>query len=151
MISDLRRHEPVLKKPEELTDDIMEAIMAKKAPVTAMSNHSRRSRTLVLASRLLAVASVCLFLIFGYEQYVVVDKIGKLESQNATISQNSKYKTALRINNVISLVRSDPEWMNYYNEYSRNEPAKLRLVKAAFLIEMATFSGKEPTNKVPQK
>jgi hypothetical protein len=143
MISDLRKREPVLERPDELTDDIMEAILAKKVPIIAMTHPSRRSRTLILATRLLAVASVCLFLVFGYEQYVVVDKIGRLESQNAAIYQNSKYTTAIKINQFIALAKADPNLLKHYSMLEQENPNKLHLLKAAIFLDIFMMSGND--------
>jgi hypothetical protein len=148
LIAALRSKEPVLKDPEELTGNIMEAILKKieirTAPVIPVEK-SNRQLTIIL--RLLAAASVCLFLIFGYEQYVVVDKIGKLEIQNASISQNKKYGAAVKINQVVALLKSDPKVLAYFKKTGAEKPDKLNLLKAAILFDILTIAGNDTTHQ----
>jgi hypothetical protein len=96
-----------------------------------------------MLARLLAAASVCLFMVFGYEQYVVVDKIGKLERQNAAIAKNSEYNQAVKINRLIALVKSDPELFNHYKKLQKNEASKLNLIKAAFFLDILMIAGND--------
>lgn len=78
---------PFLSNSDKLTDDILNAI----------SNTDTRSETdavlkgnenhfLIFAQRFFAAASVCLFLVFGAEQFIVVNKITTLENKLSGIS-----------------------------------------------------------------
>lgn len=137
----LRSKEPVLKDPEELTGNIMEAIRKKTeirtVPVVPVEK-SNRQLTIIL--RLLAAASVCLFLILGYEQYVVIDKIGRLEGQNASISHNKKYKAAIKTNQVISLLKSDPEILKHFKKMQEENPKRSNLLKAALIVNFLSLT-----------
>jgi hypothetical protein len=143
MISDLRKREPVLERPDELTDAVMAAIRIKEAGSSQSKKPAQRPQTLTFVTRLLAAASVCLFLVFGYEQYVVVDKIGRLEAQNATISQNSKYTTAIKINQFIALAKADPNLLRHYSMLEQENPNKLHLLKAAIFLDIFMISGND--------
>lgn len=139
LIAALRAKEPELKDPEELTGNIMEAIRKKAeirtAPVPPVEKPNRQ---LTLLLRLLAAASVCLFMVFSYEQYVVVDKIGRLEIQNASISQDKKYKTAIRTSQVLNLLKSDPELLKHYKQMQEENPQKSKLIKAGLIFNLLT-------------
>jgi hypothetical protein len=85
----LRRSDPVLKNPEGLTEDIMAAIQQR----------SQRNQVfpLLLLQRLLAAASVAVLLLFGYEQYVVVEKVTTLETQFSVIKADPRYSDPLHM------------------------------------------------------
>jgi hypothetical protein len=117
IIAGIRQKEPILENPEGLTEDIMKAIReVKKENPPGIIGKSGKSPVLTILLRLMAAASVCLFLIFGYEEYVVVDKISNLEKQNAAISHSSQYHTALQLKKAMSILASDPEMLNRYKE-----------------------------------
>ncbi len=144
----LRQSEPRLKDPEMLTDNIMLEI-ARKAPTHQWPPPKRKKpgRIITLASRILAAASICLFFIFGYEQYVVVDKIGTLESQNASISQHKKYQAAIVTSQVISLLKSDPELLKQLKQFNEDDPPKLKLLKAGLIYNILTTTNIDSTHK----
>jgi hypothetical protein len=77
-----RRMEPVLHDPGKLTENIMTAIGV-QSPKTASVP--------LFFQRLLAAASVALFLLFGYEQSGVVRKVSALEVQFSRIKAGSSY------------------------------------------------------------
>lgn len=83
----LRNSEPALKEPEGLTEAIM-------AEITPGAVH-RQVPALFLLQRLLAAASVALVLLFGYEQYVVVEKVSTLEKQFSEIKSDPRYSYTL--------------------------------------------------------
>ncbi len=83
VISALQSTEPILSEPHILTDKIMMEI-ANEQP--ELSDKSNRARILVWSQKLIAAASVCLFLTFGFEQYIVVNKIVALENKLSDIS-----------------------------------------------------------------
>ncbi|MCX6303588.1 MAG: hypothetical protein NT040_01340 [Bacteroidetes bacterium] len=78
----VRGLEPVLGDPDGLTDDIMSAIG---------QGPSKTAYFPLLLQRMLAAASVAIFLLFGYEQYVVVTKVSKLEMQFSQIKTDSHH------------------------------------------------------------
>lgn len=144
LVSGLREKEPRLSDPEGLTDHIMQAIQ-QKAGGTGHDRHPEKKspRALTVAIRILAAASVCLFLTLGYEQYIVVAKIGQLERQNATISQNSRYRTAVSLNHLVAIIKSNPEFLNQYNKIRKDEGVKLSLIKAAFILDIVMIAGND--------
>ena len=84
----VRRFEPVLNDPEEFTDSIM----------SAMDRAPHKTALLVpFLQRLLAAASVALFLLFGYEQYGVVKKVTALETTFSETRSDSRYSDPLRL------------------------------------------------------
>ncbi|MEI6172350.1 MAG: hypothetical protein WCR01_01260 [Bacteroidota bacterium] len=98
--------EPVLPNPGELTGNIMAAIpeshTARIMPgISARPEHS--FRVPLLLTRLLAAASVALFLLFGYEQYGIVMKISTLEKQCAEIKPDSRYSDLLQQASILNI------------------------------------------------
>ena len=83
VIDTLRAQEPQLKDPELLTNNIISAISA--LPETRIKE-SNKSKTIQLVQRILAAASVTLLLVFGIEQYIVVDKLIRLQTQTSSVS-----------------------------------------------------------------
>ena len=147
LTSFLHRKEPVLRNPEALTDDIMQRI----GMDASKSRRIFEPHSLIIFKRLLAAASVCLFLVFAYEQYIVVDKIGRLEKQNAGIAQNPDYDAAMKINQVIALIKSDPKMLNHYKNINKEKANKLSLLKAAIFIEAYMLAGNDSINQYIQR
>ena len=87
MMASIRRSEPRLRDPDELTDSIMSAI--REWP----ENQTIKSGKLIAINlqRFLAAASIALFLLFGYEQYGVVKKITALQKKIYETSADSPY------------------------------------------------------------
>lgn len=117
IIAGISRREPILENPEGLTEDIMLAIRdnANATPAT-IKEKPGKSAVFTIMLRLTAAASVCLFLLFGYEEYILVDKITRLEKQNSTITQFSNYRKSLQLKKAMSFLASDPEMLNRYKE-----------------------------------
>jgi predicted anti-sigma-YlaC factor YlaD len=87
MMNLLRRSEPAPSNPGELTANIMTSLQ--KGP----------EKTFVIPlhlMRMLAAASVVLFLLFGFEQYGFVKKISALEKQCAGIKSDARYSDLLQ-------------------------------------------------------
>ena len=87
VISSLRNQEHTLKKPEILTDNILNSI-ENLDKTDSSTKHSFTSKLIKLDTiqRLLAAASVLLLVVFGYEQFIVMDKILALEEKMSTSS-----------------------------------------------------------------
>jgi hypothetical protein len=136
-IAAVRNREPILKNPEGLTEDIMNAIReVSKENNFDKTEKSGKFPVIIILQRLLAAASVCLFLVFGYEEYVVVDKISRLEKQNAAISQSSQYQAALKLKKAISIFASDPEMQNRYKELKTRKINLQTVIKALMYVDM---------------
>lgn len=98
VVEALRWNDPVQPDAEQLTNSIMQAIgMPGSARPGIPGENAGRNGTLLFIQRLLTAASVCLILLFGYEQYRIVDKITRLEKQNGTIARDPGYRSALKI------------------------------------------------------
>ena len=137
-IAKIRQRQPNLHNPEGLTEDIMKAIREdSKDNNFKITEKSRKFPVIIILKRILAAASVCLFLLFGYEEYVVVDKISRLEQQNAAISQSPQYQSALKLQKVVSILASDPGMLNRYKELKTRKINPQTLFKAVMYIEMA--------------
>ena len=67
-------------------NDIISAISV--LPETRVKD-SNRSKTIQLVQRILAAASVVLLLVFGIEQYVIVDKLIRLQVQTSSVSESN--------------------------------------------------------------
>ena len=88
----------------------------------------------------MAAACVCLFLLFGYEEYIVVDKISRLEKQNSAISQSSRYQVALQLNKAVNIIASDPEVLNQYKEIKSRKMFLSTLFIAAIYYDVHGIS-----------
>ena len=140
-IEAIRKKEPLLKNPDALTEDIMNLIREDvKKNIFNLTEKSRKFQVFIVLQHILAAASVCLFLTFCYEQYVVVDKISRLEKQNAAFSQTSPNQTALNLNKAMITFLSDMDMQNRYNEL-KNRKINLRaLFRAAMYVDAAGIS-----------
>jgi len=96
IIEHLRNQPPELKNPEQLTDDILDAINNVRAN-PAQTRISQRNKRIVSFQRIFAAAAVFLILIFGAEQYLVLDKILKLEKQAAMLSSQNSHPVGLKM------------------------------------------------------
>lgn len=140
LIASLRERKPILKDPGGLTDDIMNAI-SKTAKVTShQSKKSSEIPVIIIIRRLLAAASVCLFLVFGYEEYVVVDKISRLEEQCSAISQSSQYQAALNLKSAMTMLSVNPGLINHYIGTNLNRINLRTIFKAAMFADAGRLS-----------
>jgi len=90
----VRRSGPVLKDPDEITDNIMAAIQQGSKKTVFVPQ---------LIQRLLAAASIAIFLLYGYEQYGVVKKVSALEIQFSEIKAGSRYSDPMRLVSTIDI------------------------------------------------
>lgn len=141
IIAGIRQREPILDNPEGLTEDIMSAIREnKKANPAVIIEIPRNSTVLTIMLRLMAAASVCLFLLFGYEEYIVVDKISRLEKQNSAISRSSRYQAALQLKKAVSIFAADPVLLNQYKEIKSSKMFLSTLFRAAIYYDVNGIS-----------
>jgi hypothetical protein len=158
LIAEVRGREPVMKNPEGLTEDIMNAIRG----IPAGRDSARIKKTtelpaVIILRRLLAAASVCLFLVFAYDEYVVVDKISSLEKQCSAISHSSQYQAALNVKTVMNVLTLHPQLINQYLESKTKKINLQTLLKAAMFADFGGFTpdalellkntGYNPTNQ----
>jgi hypothetical protein len=136
LIDRIRRREPVLRDPDGLTDNIM-AMLGDKKTARLTTSDRQRGKAIIIIQRLLAAASVCLLLVFGYEEYVLVDKISRLEKQNASIAQFSQYEVALKLNKAVSILSSKPELLSQFKEFKTGKMNFLALFRAAMYADAA--------------
>jgi len=76
----LIQQQPVLNDPQKLTNDILDTLNELEP-----EKQSTGFKIFVTAKRFLVAASVCLFIVFGYEQYVVIGKMIELEEQMSAV------------------------------------------------------------------
>ena len=76
----LGQKQPVLNDPQKLTKDILDTLNELEP-----EKQSAGFRIFVAAKRFLVAASVSLFIVFGYEQYVVIGKMIELEEQMSVV------------------------------------------------------------------
>lgn len=80
--------EPVLKDPASLTNDIMKGLPdADKAPETTKKITPVSIFKSIHLRRALSAAAIILFAVFGVEQYLVLDKINRLETQYQNVPE----------------------------------------------------------------
>jgi len=103
LISTVKNTEAELKDPVSLTEDIMLAV----GDGSNNKNEHPFSKTVILFRnrnfrRLLSAAAVILFMVFTYEQYVVLDKVNRLEKQhlNAGIYNSWELRTTQNFNHI---------------------------------------------------
>jgi hypothetical protein len=109
------KKEPKLHNPDELTNNILSIIEnVDQIPRAKIKNNYKIIR---LARRSLAVASVGLILIFGIEQYIVFDKIQKLEDTTSKIANEQinisfqnviLYNTGMQIESFKEILNKEP-------------------------------------------
>jgi len=91
----LSQKKPTLENPQKLSSDILDSIDELEPKEIRV-----RFRLFNVSKRILAAASVCLIIVFGYEQYIITDKMIKLEEQmsavKATTVNSSQLKEILR-------------------------------------------------------
>ena len=132
----VRRSDPVLKEPARLKTNILATIaggneqMAKYAGTGSSFN-----RRILMLQRLLAAASVCLLLTFGFEQYVIIERITKLETQNQAVSAEMRY---VAINHPYSWVKL--KQMGQIKDINKIQEMKLDFLK---LILNSTRAGND--------
>lgn len=114
----LEKSKPLLKDPEGLTENIMAGI-GQSRPASGNGNKASNIRVMMLVRRMLAAASVCLFLSFSYEQYIVMKKISVLEKQNTAISRSEPYQTTLKIKKALKILEGDPAMQNEYRDLQK--------------------------------
>lgn len=94
LITKIRDFEPELSDPSGLTDDIMgrlpEAENEKKVGHMAIFQNT-------IFRWSLSAAAIILFALFGYEQFVVLDKINQLETQFQKVSEKKSGNKNMRI------------------------------------------------------
>lgn len=104
-IVEILRSEPLLNNPDELTNSILSSIDKINQNPAITKN---KGKVIRLIRRSLAAASVLIMIVFGVEQYTVVQKIMKLEESATRIeSKNSNrnirslvyYNTGLDLEN----------------------------------------------------
>ncbi len=78
----VRRTEPLLWDPGDLTSGILAMVTEKPVKTSVIP---------LYLTRLLAAASLTLVLVFGYEQYGLVEKILALEKQSSSVIKDSRY------------------------------------------------------------
>jgi hypothetical protein len=141
LLASVRNREPILIDPERLTENIMNAIRDKSQENdTGKRTISGELPAFIILRRLLAAASVCLFLVFGYEEYVVMEKISRLEKQSSAISKSSQYQAALNLKKAMTLISINPQMINQYFELNTSKINIRTLFKAAMIADMSGFS-----------
>jgi hypothetical protein len=141
LVASVRNRVPILENPEGLTDDIMNAISDN--PEQNQPEKMKKSGewpALIILRRLLAAASVCLFLAFAYEEYVVVEKISRLEKQSSAISRSSRYQAALNVKMVLTVLTLNPQLVNQYPGSTTEKIDLSTILKAAMFADAGGIS-----------
>jgi hypothetical protein len=100
IVSRIADFEPVLQDPAGLTEDIMMGLSDSAAPLGATHKTTLFSVfNNVNFRRALSAAAIILFAVFGVEQYLVLDKINRLETQAQKASTNKNSLKELRLYN----------------------------------------------------
>jgi len=136
-IAGIRQREPILQNPELLTEEIMHAIReGSKEDHFDMTEKSGKSPVISIVRRLLAAASVCLLLVFGYEEYIVVDKISSLEKQNAMITRSPQYQAALQLDKAMQILAGDPALIDQFIELQKRKVNLRTFISTAMITDV---------------
>jgi len=158
LLASVRNRKPILKDPEGLTEDIMSTIRDNPARKEQdIKKKDRELRAIMILRRLLAAASVCLLLVFGYEEYVVVEKISQLEKQSSAISRSTQYQAALNLKKIMTVLTLNPQMINQYPGFKTTKIDIRTIFKAAMIadaggispdaIKLLNKTGYNPTNQ----
>ena len=96
----LQQSEPKLNHPGQLTDDILHAISDAGKHEDNITSLQSKPHIFQIAQRLLAAASVCLMLVFGLEQYIVVDKLVRLQTHTSSVSESNSRQHFIQLSKV---------------------------------------------------
>ncbi len=89
-VTSMLQKSPILADPEKLTEDILLAIEnADQNP--AINQLYSSEKVIRLITKALAAASVILVIVFGIEQYQVVNSVSKLETYSSAVSTENPY------------------------------------------------------------
>ncbi len=127
----LAQKEPNLENPENLTNSILAAIDDVKQ-IPEQNNNIAKPKIIQLIRRTLAAASISLMLIFAIEQYIVFDKISKLEeyvSEVPNLYKNRSIKNIFRYNSGIQ-IESFNKLFNKENRLAFHRKLKTRISMA---------------------
>jgi len=130
-IIELAQKEPELQNPEGLTNSILAAIDDVKQ-IPEQNNNIAKPKIIQLIRRTLAAASISLMLIFAIEQYIVFDKISKLEEYVSEVPnqyKNRSIKNIFRYNSGIP-VESFNKLFNKENRLAFHRKLKTRISMA---------------------
>jgi hypothetical protein len=94
LITGIRNHQPVISDPEGLTKSILSNIQKSLKPVSDKSLHMPIILHLPMIEKILVAASIALLLVFGYEQYIVVNKVIHLEQKMSDAPQSQSHVRA---------------------------------------------------------
>jgi hypothetical protein len=142
LVATIRERVPILENPGGLTDDIMKAISDN--PLQYQPGKMKKSGkipALIIVQRLLAAASVCLFLAFAYEEYVVVEKISRLERQSSAISRSSRYQVALNVKKLVTVLTLNPQLINQFPGSITEKMDLNTILKAAMFADAGGITG----------
>jgi hypothetical protein len=97
VIGVIRRSVPELTDPDEITDSIMSSIQ---------QDPGEKIFFPLVLQRMLAAASVALLLLFGYEQYGVVNKVTALETKFSETKLETRYSNPQRMASAFDINRA---------------------------------------------
>lgn len=146
-ISDkLKAQEPVLSEPSRFTEEVLSGInqpMSKKNKPVSVSNVG-----FIFLQRVLAAASVCLFLVFGFEQFHFLSKINQLETEN---QKYAAYTTTRTINPgvtwdymlLLTFQRANTNPENFFKKLKLENYSKRELLIAYNQVKQDNFSARK--------
>ena len=107
VLSSISTHQPVLSDPEGLTESILNTIQDPGDLIPEPDPNNAIVRSLPMIEKILLAASIALLVVFGYEQYIVVDKVLQLEQKmsdtqyrQSHIRAYQKFMNAYRVQSV---------------------------------------------------
>jgi len=135
--------QPVLKDPKKLTEDILRNLDNYLSDDSNRTNNNRsQAQVLQMFHRFLVAASILLLAVFGIEQYLVVDKVIKLEQKMSLVATNS-----ISGMNLNSMIRTNPKQVyDYYKKKFDVKSSNGKQSKFSLLINFTRISYAELQN-----
>ncbi len=133
-IIEVIQKEPCLHDPAGLTNNILTVIdEVEQTPKSTKINNN--GKIIRLIRRTLAAASVSLMIIFGVEQYIVLDKIIKLEDAASNISDEH---SNISIRNLIHY--NNGKQIAFYKQLTTDKPNNQNHIELRTRIMLARIS-----------
>ena len=149
----LLQEEPDLRDSKDLTNSILAAIdNIEQIPESKKNNSNPKIIQIIRMS--LAAASISLLIVFGIEQYILFDKISKMEEYVSNISieyKNANFNIELKNGNLYNLLHYNlgfqPETFNNLFTKDINSPGHSKLKARLIRTRLSAIANNEIDNQ----
>jgi len=135
--------QPVLKNPKKLTEDILRNLDISPSDNSNRTNRNKsQAQVLQMFQHFLVAASILLLAVFGIEQYLVVDKVIKLEQKMLKVTTDARSNL-----NLYSMIRTNPKQVyDYFKKKLDVNGSQRKQSKFSFLVNFTRISYAELRN-----